>query len=105
MPKRRMLHLTPEQERELVHMRDHDTRPYMRERAAALLKVASGMSPHAVAQTGLLKPRDPDTVYKWLNDYIRNGQITPRPATRGPFSPSGRRARGRARTRQPASQP
>lgn len=104
MPKRRTLDLTPEQERELVQIRDHDPRPYMRERAGALVKIALGLTPHAVARTGLLKPRDPDSVYKWLNDYIRDGRITPRPATRGPFSPSRRRARGSTAARQPARQ-
>jgi hypothetical protein len=89
MPKQRTLVLAPEQEAELVRVRDRDPRPYLRERAAALLKVASGMSPHAVARSGLLKPRDPDTVYAWLDGYLRDGFLRPRPATRGPFSPSG----------------
>jgi hypothetical protein len=38
----------------------------VRERCGALLKIAAGHSPHAVATQGLLKPRDPDTVYGWL---------------------------------------
>jgi hypothetical protein len=33
------------------------------------MKIADGMSPHAVAQGGLLRKRDPDTVYGWLNAY------------------------------------
>jgi len=105
MPNRRTLELTSEQEAELVRMRDRDKRPYLRERAAALLKIASGMSPHAVSCTGLLKPRDSDTVYKWLNDYIRHGRLLPRPPSRGPFSPGGGRASGRARTRAPSGEP
>jgi hypothetical protein len=51
----------------------HDPRPYVRERCAALLKIADGQSPHAVARHGLLKPRDPDTVYEWLNWYEQLG--------------------------------
>lgn len=102
MPNRRILELTAEQVAELIDTRDHDKRPYMRERAAALLKIAEGMSPHAVACTGLLKRRDPDTVYKWLNDYIRHGRLLPRPPSRGRFSPGGGRAPGGARTRAPA---
>jgi hypothetical protein len=94
MAKRRTFYPTPEQETELIRTRDHDPRPYLRERAAALLKIAAGMSPHAVARTGLLKPREPDTVYTWLNDFIRDGRLHPRPACRGPFSPGGRGGRG-----------
>ncbi|MBK7217548.1 MAG: hypothetical protein IPH95_10955 [Candidatus Promineofilum sp.] len=45
----------------------------MREKAAALLKVAAGQSPHAVAKQGVLKTRDPDTVYRWLNRYLGGG--------------------------------
>jgi hypothetical protein len=73
MPRRRELELTDEQKQELSSYRDHDPRPYVRERCCALLKIAEGQSPHAVAQTGLLKPRDPDTVYKWLSNYEREG--------------------------------
>lgn len=91
MPKRRTLTLTPEQKAELLRVRDRDPRPYLRERAAALLKIADGASAHAVALSGLLKPRDPDTVYDWINRYLRDGFLRPRPATRGPFSPSGPR--------------
>ena len=63
MPQRRTLHLTDEQRRTLVDYRDHDRRPYLRERCAALLKIADGYSPHWVSQQGLLKQRAPDTVY------------------------------------------
>jgi transposase len=45
----------------------------MRERCAALLKIAAGQTPHQVARHGLLKPRDPDTVYAWLSAYEANG--------------------------------
>jgi hypothetical protein len=73
MPLRRTLELSVSQREELEHYRDHDPRPYVRERCAALLKIAAGQSPHAVARHGLLKPRDPDTVYDWLNWYERVG--------------------------------
>ena len=94
MAMRRTLELTPEQREYLVRMRDHDKRPYLRERAAALLKIAAGMSPHHVARNGLLKPRHPDTVYEWLDDFIHTGRLVPRPPCRGPFSPGGSRTRG-----------
>ena len=65
--------LTEEQRQELLELRDHDPRPSVRERGAALLKIADGQSPHAVATRGLLKPRDPDTVYAWLDRYQSAG--------------------------------
>ena len=73
MPLRRTLDLTDPQRADLLHYRDHDPRPYVRERCAALLKVADGLSAHAVACHGLLKPRDPDTLYSWLNHYEEAG--------------------------------
>jgi transposase len=73
MPPRRTLELTEPQRQDLLHSRDHDPRPYVRERCAAILKVADGHSAHAVARHGLLKPRNPDTVYSWLNHYQEAG--------------------------------
>ena len=69
----RRISLTEEQRQELVRLRDHDPRPYVRERGAAVLKSAEGQSPHRVAQSGLLKPRDPDTIYAWLDRYEAEG--------------------------------
>src|ERR1700722_5641442 len=70
---RRALSLTEEQRQELLRLRDHDPRPYVRERGAAILKIAEGSSPHRVARSGLLKPRDPDTVYAWMGRYQAEG--------------------------------
>jgi hypothetical protein len=70
---RRTLTLTEEQRHQLLALRDHDPRPYVRERGAALLKIAEGESPHRIARHGLLKPRDPDTVYSWLDLYQVSG--------------------------------
>lgn len=70
---RRTLVLTEGQRQELLELRDHDGRPYVRERGAAILKIAEGLSPHRVARQGLLKPRDPDTVYAWLDRYQTSG--------------------------------
>lgn len=69
----RTLVLTAAQRTELEQARDHDRRPYLRECAAALLKIADGMTAHAVARHGLHKPRDPDTVYRWLTAYAAEG--------------------------------
>lgn len=73
MPHRRTLQLSPAQHTELVQTRDRDHRPYLREIAGALLKIAAGHSPHWVARHGLLKPRQPDTLYRWLDKYQAGG--------------------------------
>ena len=73
MPKRHELSLTTAETEELLRHRDHHQRPDVREKAAALLKIADGNSPHWVATSGLLKPRDPDTVYGWLKIYHAEG--------------------------------
>ncbi len=70
---RRTLTLSDEQRQELLQLRDHDPRPYVRERGAAVLKIADGQAPHRVVRQGLLKPRDPDTVYAWLDHYQASG--------------------------------
>ena len=57
----------------LMWHRDHDPKPYVRERCAAILKIAEGHVPYAVARSGLLKPRDPDTIYAWLDAYEVGG--------------------------------
>ena len=72
---RRTLRLKPREQRELEYYRDQDARPYMRERCSALLKIAAGESPHAVARQGVLKPRDPDTLYGWLAIYEDEGLV------------------------------
>ncbi len=67
------LTLTEEQRRELSHVRHHDPLPYLREKAAALLKIADGQSGRAVALHGLLWPRRPATVYEWVRRYRETG--------------------------------
>lgn len=73
MPVRCTLELVEAQRQRLEQARDHDPRPYVRERSAALLKIADGASPHWVARHGLLKPRDPDTIYALLHRYETMG--------------------------------
>lgn len=45
MSYRRTLELTAAQRQELIHHHDHDPQPYVRERCAALLKIAAGHPP------------------------------------------------------------
>ena len=55
MAKRHILNLTDNQQDALRKLRNNGKQSYIRERAAAILKIASGMSPHKVAMQGLLK--------------------------------------------------
>ena len=73
MAKRRELVLTEVEKQELLEHLDHHQRPDVREKAAALLKIADGVSAHRVAISGLLKRRKPDTVYNWLTLYADEG--------------------------------
>ena len=73
MAKQRQLILTEGEKQELIEHRDHHQRPDVREKAAALLKIAEGVSAHWVATCGLLKRRKPDTIYNWLNIFSDEG--------------------------------
>ncbi|MHB9025376.1 MAG: helix-turn-helix domain-containing protein [Armatimonadota bacterium] len=65
--------LTPAEHQTLVDMRDRHPRPYLRERAGALVKIAAGHSPRQVARSGLTRPRHPDTVNAWLHAFRTGG--------------------------------
>jgi hypothetical protein len=69
----RTLHLSGQQRQQLLHVRDHHPKPYVRERAAALLKIAGGLCVRHVAGHGLLRPRAEETVADWLNRYQAEG--------------------------------
>ena len=69
----RTLALSWEQQQELETHRDHDPRPYARERYAALLKIAEGTAPSAVARHGTPERRQPDTVYGGWPTTIADG--------------------------------
>jgi transposase len=89
MPIRRTLTLSSAQHAELVQTRDRDRRPYLRAIAGALLKIAHGHSPHWIARHGLLKPRQPDTLYRWLDKYEQGGlaALVHRPRGKRGFPP------------------
>ena len=65
--------LTDTQRQELEFARAYHERQYVRERAAAILKIADGMSARQVALQGLLRRRDPDTIYAWVRRYRDEG--------------------------------
>jgi len=98
MAKPLTIELKPEQRRELEQVRDHHEKPYMRERTAAILKIAAGQSGRQVALHGLLKRRDPDTVYSWVHGYQAEGlaglMIKPGRGRKPAFSPSAGNGRG-----------
>jgi hypothetical protein len=73
MYQRRTLALLDDERAALLYHRDHDPQPYVWERCAAVLKIADGQSPHAVAHAPLLRHRDPDTVSAWLASYQGEG--------------------------------
>jgi transposase len=89
------IELTVEQRQELEEARDNHKKPYVRERAAAILKIADGMSGRSVALFGLLKQRDPDTVYSWFHRYNAEGlaglQVRSGRGRKPAFSPSALR--------------
>jgi len=68
--------LNKRERKTLTHIRDRSSKPYQRERAAALLKIANGLSPHRVGLSGLLRKRDPDTVYSWVYAFSALGFLS-----------------------------
>ena len=84
---------------ELLRIRDHDPLPYLRERAAALLKIGDGQSGRAVAADGLYRQRWEGTVYDWVRRYRAEGVkglvIRPGRGRKPAFSPSVSRQRPR----------
>jgi transposase len=73
MAKRISIILSEAERTELEKMRDTHPKPYLRERASAILKIANGQTARHVAIAGLLKPRYPKAVYRWVNRFKANG--------------------------------
>lgn len=96
---RRVVRLSAEQEAALVELRDHAPKPYLRERAAAILKLAAGQTLEAVAQSGLLRRWDRHALSSWLTRFEAEGvaglQVRPGRGRKAAFSPSVRRRRAR----------
>lgn len=92
MAKHYKLYLSDAEKEELQRARDHHPKPYIRTRAAAILKVAAGQSIRQVALYGLLWPYEPEAVKDWIDRYRSEGLsgLTVRPGRgRKPaFSPS-----------------
>ena len=73
MPPPLKLELSEAQRQELKEVRDHHRLPYLRERAAAILKIAQGHSGLQTARNLLNRPHWPDTVYEWVKRYQADG--------------------------------
>ena len=73
MPRPLELHLTDAQRARLTDARDHHPKPYVREQAAAILRVADGRSLRQVAAAGILKPRRRETVKLWVDRFQASG--------------------------------
>lgn len=92
MPQQLSLKLRAKQRSALEDLRDHAEKPYLRERAAALLKIANGDSARAVAAHGLLKKRWYHTISHWVERYQKDGieglKIKPGRGRKPAFFPS-----------------
>jgi transposase len=73
MPKRIRVELSEAQIQELEVTRHQSAKPHLRERAAAVLKVAEGQSVTEVAEKGLLIRHEPETVHAWIKAYLKDG--------------------------------
>ena len=73
MPSPLIVKLSESQRQELEEVCRHHPKPYMRERAAAILKIASGISGRETALNRLNQAHWPDTIYEWLKRYQTNG--------------------------------
>lgn len=73
MPQPLKIELSEVQRKELERIRDRHAIPYMRERAAAILKIAAGNSGLQTARHLLNRPHWQDTVYEWVKRYQAEG--------------------------------
>jgi transposase len=71
----RRLEVTEAERTTLEQAVKHHPKAYVRERAAALVKIAARASAAWVAEHGLLTRHAPDTVYGWLNRYETEGLV------------------------------
>jgi len=73
MPKYIVVQLNESQAAELEKVRHQHPKAYMRERAAAVLKLAEGETVTVVAEKGLLTRHEPETVHHWIKNYLAHG--------------------------------
>lgn len=97
MPKRLIPILPDDQFQELTDLSKNSPKPYLRERASAILKLAHGQTASQIAADGLLRKRYYETVSDWFyrfqNDGIEGLKMkggTGRKPAFSPFASSGR---------------
>ena len=73
MPPPLKIKLSESQRKELEAMRDHHAVAYLRERAAAILKIAEGHSGLQTARHLLNRAHWQDTIYEWVKRYLAEG--------------------------------
>lgn len=92
MPKTYRITLTADQQDELKQTVSSHPKPYIRERAAGVLKVADGQSLRQVAYHQLLKRHAPETVKGWCETYLAGGlnalHVKPGRGRKPAFSPA-----------------
>ena len=92
MPKYIVVELSENQATELETVRHQHPKAFMRERAAAVLKVAQGETVTVVAEKGLLTRHEPETVHQWIKKYLAEGlqgwEIQTGRGRKAAFSPS-----------------
>lgn len=106
MPAPLVLILNESQDKDLRWACEHHPLPYVRERAAALLKIATEhLSGREVAQHRLLTRHAPDTVYDWVKRFKSEGLtgllVKPGRGRKPAFFPSA--SHGGKRSRRTAS--
>lgn len=101
MAQRTKVDLTPEQRTELKRAERRHPKPYIRECASGILKVAEGQSVRQVARQGLSRSRRPETVAEWIKRYLEGGLasllVRSGRGRKPAFFPSARHGRGRPR--------
>jgi transposase len=102
MPLPLKIELSETQRSELEDLRDHSKLPYLRERAAAILKIADGHSGRETARTLLNRAHWQDTIYEWVKRYQVQGvaglKIRSGRGRKPAFSPSASKRSGSARS-------
>ena len=73
MAGKRKVVLSEQQYAELVKTRDHAALPYLRQRAAAIIKVSEGESMTKVGKYGLLRKVRHETISQWIDRYEQEG--------------------------------
>jgi hypothetical protein len=83
----------------LLQAAKHHAKPYVREKAKALLLVLRGLPAATVAVQYLVPAREPDTLYAWMDRFEQAGVagllVQPGRGRKGAFSPAAANHRRR----------